>query len=217
MSGPGHGLSCLLVDDSEEFLASATRLLTAQGVGVAGRASSGHDALRLARELAPDVVLVDVELGDEDGIELARRLTSGSSPATVILISLRDREELADAMAGSGAAGFVRKDALDAKIIADLIGKPHDQPRREEDGDEPRFGAEAALRHAVPRDVHQASQDEVVEVIIAEASRLLESQSALRRIATLVAQGAEPRKGVLLGGNRGLPSARRWRGEPDQL
>jgi two-component system, NarL family, nitrate/nitrite response regulator NarL len=116
-------LSCLIVDDSEKFLASATRLLSLQGVSVIGRASSGDEALRLAAALSPDVILVDVELGDEDGIELARRLTSGGLSAMVILISLRDRNELTELMAGSGAIGFLRKDALDAQAVADLIAQ----------------------------------------------------------------------------------------------
>jgi two-component system, NarL family, nitrate/nitrite response regulator NarL len=117
-------LSCLIVDDSEEFLASAASLLSLQGVDVVGRASSGDEALRLAAVLSPDVALVDVELGDEDGIELARRLASEGSSAAVILISLRDRQELAELMADSGAAGFLRKDALDAQAVADLIAPP---------------------------------------------------------------------------------------------
>ena len=114
-------LSCLLVDDSQEFLASATQLLSMQGVEVVGRASSGDEALRLVSRLSPDVALVDVELGDEDGIELARRLTKSGSPAIVILISVRDRNELTELMAGSGAAGFLRKDALDARAVTELI------------------------------------------------------------------------------------------------
>jgi two-component system nitrate/nitrite response regulator NarL len=116
-------LSCLIIDDSEKFLASATRLLSLQDVSVIGQASSGDEALRLAAALSPDVTLVDVELGDEDGIELARRLTSSGLSAMVILISLRDRNELTELMAGSGAIGFLRKDALDAQAVADLIAQ----------------------------------------------------------------------------------------------
>jgi len=125
-------LSCLLVDDSEEFLSSAARLLSLQGVSVVGRASSTKDALALVSTLNPDVALVDVELGDEDGIDLARRLTASDSSATVILISLRDRNELSELMAGSGAVGFLRKDALDAKAVADLIAAR--VPRKAEPG-----------------------------------------------------------------------------------
>lgn len=115
--------SCLIVDDSETFVAAATRLLSLQGVAVIGQASSADEALRLAAALSPDVTLVDVELGDEDGIELARRLTAGGLSATVILISLRDRDELAELMEGSGATGFLRKDALDAQAVTDLIAR----------------------------------------------------------------------------------------------
>jgi two-component system nitrate/nitrite response regulator NarL len=117
-------LSCVIVDDSEEFLDSATRLLSLQGVAVLGRASSGAEALRLVEELRPDVTLVDVELGDEDGIELTRRLASGHVATCVILISLRDRNELAELMTGSGAAGFLRKDALDVQALTDLTVQP---------------------------------------------------------------------------------------------
>jgi two-component system nitrate/nitrite response regulator NarL len=127
-------LSCLLVDDSQEFLASATQLLSMQGVEVVGRASSGDEALRLVRRLSPDVALVDVELGDEDGIELARQLTSSGSPAIVILISLRDRNELTELMAGSGAAGFLRKDALDARAVTELISSRRQSAAEPADG-----------------------------------------------------------------------------------
>ena len=116
-------LSCLIIDDSEKFLVSATRLLSLQGVSVVGRASTGDEALRLAAALRPDVTLVDVELGAEDGIEVARRLTSADLSAMVILISLRDRNELTELIAGSGAIGFLRKDALDAQAVAGLIAQ----------------------------------------------------------------------------------------------
>jgi len=115
-------LTCLIVDDSKEFLAAAARLFAPSSLQVVGLASTGADAKRLVAALAPDVVLLDVELGDEDGIELARELTSGGSRPRVILISLRDRGELAELIAGSGAVGFLRKDALGAPAVADLVG-----------------------------------------------------------------------------------------------
>ena len=67
-------MRCLIVDDSEEFLASACRLLGSQGMVVVGCASSGDSALKLVYELEPDVALVDVQLGDEDGIVLSHEL-----------------------------------------------------------------------------------------------------------------------------------------------
>jgi DNA-binding NarL/FixJ family response regulator len=65
------GLRCLLVYDNDAFLASATRLLESQGVSIVGAARSGDESMRLARALAPDVVLVDVDLGAESGFDLA--------------------------------------------------------------------------------------------------------------------------------------------------
>lgn len=127
-------LTCLIVDDSKEFLASAARLFEPSAIEVVGLASTGADAQRLVSALAPDVALVDVELGDEDGIELTRLLTSGGSATRVILISLRDRGELAELMAGCGAVGFLRKDTLGGAAIADLI----ETRGRRDDGPEPR-------------------------------------------------------------------------------
>jgi DNA-binding NarL/FixJ family response regulator len=114
-------LRCLIVDDSEAFLASASRLLESQGLQVVGCASSGADAVRLAEVLQPDVVLVDVQLGEEDGFDLTRRLTAGVSSARVILISMHSQDELVEEIAESPAAGFLAKSALGAAAIAGLL------------------------------------------------------------------------------------------------
>jgi two-component system nitrate/nitrite response regulator NarL len=114
-------LRCLLVDDNEQFLASATRLLESQGLDVVGGASSGGDALRLAHELAPEVVLVDVQLGEEDGVDLARRLTTVFGSLRVVLISSHSEVELEDLIAESPAVGFLSKTALSADAISALL------------------------------------------------------------------------------------------------
>jgi two-component system nitrate/nitrite response regulator NarL len=113
---------CLIVDDNEAFLASASRLLCAQGLEVVARASSGAEALRLARQLQPDVALVDVQLGDEDGLELARRLAANALATRVILISTHSKDELGELVADSPAVGFLPKPALGADAIAKLLG-----------------------------------------------------------------------------------------------
>jgi two-component system nitrate/nitrite response regulator NarL len=115
-------LRCLLVDDSEEFLASATRLLESQGVEVVGHAANGAEALRLAVTLSPDLALIDIELGDEDGIALAQEL-AGRAPGTrVVLISAYERDDLSDLIPESSAIGFIPKRALGAEAIGDLLG-----------------------------------------------------------------------------------------------
>jgi len=114
-------LNCLIVDDSPEFLVSATRLLQAEGASVVGTAGTGHEALELASALEPDVVLVDVELGDEDGVQVAASLTTLPSAPVVILISTRDRLELRELMRPGQAAGFLTKDSLSLEAIRGLM------------------------------------------------------------------------------------------------
>lgn len=114
-------LRCLIVDDSEAFLASASRLLSAQGLEVVGRALSSAEALRLAEELRPDVALVDVQLGSDDGLELARRLAANAHAPQVILISSHSKDELGELVADSPAIGFLPKPALGAQAIARML------------------------------------------------------------------------------------------------
>jgi two-component system nitrate/nitrite response regulator NarL len=114
-------LRCLLVDDSEEFLASASRLLEAQGLEIVGRASSGQEAVRLADALRPDVALVDVQLGEEDGLEVSRQLTAGRCPIAVVLISTHPQDVIAELVENSAAVGFLPKAALSADAVAQLV------------------------------------------------------------------------------------------------
>lgn len=116
------GLRCLIVDDSEAFLASASRLLSRQGLEIVGIAVSGAEALALAAQLQPDVALVDVQLGREDGLEVTRRLAATVPGTRVILISSYSKDELGELIADSHAIGFVPKPALGADAIAKAAG-----------------------------------------------------------------------------------------------
>src|SRR6478672_2081945 len=84
-------IRCLIVDDNERFLEAARLLLEREGLAVVGVATTSAEALRLEEQLRPDVVLVDIRLGDESGFELARRLSG-----TVILISTDAQSEYAE-------------------------------------------------------------------------------------------------------------------------
>lgn len=118
-------LRCLIIDDSPEFLDAARRLLRLEGVDVVGVASTGADALRLARDLRPDVTLVDIVLGPEDGIAVARRLaeSDGRPGGKVILISTHGEDEFADMIHASPTIGFLPKGALSAAAIVTLIAE----------------------------------------------------------------------------------------------
>ena len=111
-------LKCLIVDDNAHFLEGAASLLSREGLDVVGVASSGAEAVRLVAELRPDVTLVDIDLGDEDGLELAREL---SDLSRVILVSTHSQEDFAELIAASPALGFVSKTRLSAQTIRDLL------------------------------------------------------------------------------------------------
>jgi DNA-binding NarL/FixJ family response regulator len=114
-------LRCLIVDDNEEFLDSASRLLSAQGLEVVGVATTGTEAVRLVQTLRPDVALVDVQLGDEDGLEVTRRLAAEARGTRIILISTHSENELVELIADSSAVGFLPKTALGADTIAEML------------------------------------------------------------------------------------------------
>jgi DNA-binding NarL/FixJ family response regulator len=109
----------LIVDDYEPFRASARGLLEGGDFDVVGEAADGRDALRLARELGPDVVLLDVHMPDLDGFEVAKRLAELDSPPMVVLTSSRD--DYAPLVAASAAHAFVRKDALSAETLQSAL------------------------------------------------------------------------------------------------
>ena len=99
-------------------------LLVEQGLDVVGEAGSAADARRQITELRPDVALIDIDLGDESGFELARQLREksgqGASPH-VILISTHDEAEYADLIQASSAIGFLAKGDLSAASIRRML------------------------------------------------------------------------------------------------
>jgi DNA-binding NarL/FixJ family response regulator len=118
-------IRCLLVDDNDAFLEAATVLLQREGMTVVGAASNSAEALQQAHALRPDVILVDIGLGEESGFDLARLLAQDgqSSDAEVILISARAETDYAELIAESPAAGFLVKSELSARAIDRILGR----------------------------------------------------------------------------------------------
>jgi DNA-binding NarL/FixJ family response regulator len=111
----------LIVDDHPSFRGMARVLLESEGFDVVGEAEDGAAAIDAARELRPDVVLLDVQLPDIDGFEVAAALTkNGSSPA-IIMTSSRDACDFGSLVANSGARGFIPKAELSAEAVAALL------------------------------------------------------------------------------------------------
>jgi two-component system invasion response regulator UvrY len=114
-------VTVLTVDDQRIFLQTARSLIEATpGFEQVGEAASGEEALELAADLRPDLVLVDVRMPGMDGVETARRLTLADPDATVVLISLEDVPQLSSAVARAGAAGYVRKQDLSTRSLPEL-------------------------------------------------------------------------------------------------
>ncbi|HEY3086939.1 MAG TPA: response regulator [Jatrophihabitantaceae bacterium] len=116
-------IRCLIVDDNASFLDAATSVLQHDEVTVVGTARTIEQALRQAGELQPDVILVDVMLGDESGLGLARRLFESGSTATVVLISTHAEADLAELIDETPAAGFMPKSQLSAAAVHRLVSE----------------------------------------------------------------------------------------------
>jgi DNA-binding NarL/FixJ family response regulator len=112
---------CLIVDDNAVYLSEARDLLQRQGMSVIGIASNGEDALAIAASDRPDVALVDVDLGAESGLEVARTLAMSDEPVTVILISAYAENDLRELLDDSPAVGFLPKSVVSRSVIDDLL------------------------------------------------------------------------------------------------
>jgi DNA-binding NarL/FixJ family response regulator len=113
----------LVVDDNQSFADGACVLLERQGERVLGTACTSAEAMQLAAELRPDVVLVDMMLGDESGLDLAQLLAANGSchAPVVILISSYSPSDVTELIAASPAAGFMPKSDLSSDAIRQVV------------------------------------------------------------------------------------------------
>jgi len=200
-------VTCVIVDDNALFLEGAADLLTREGVDVVGVASDSAAAIRLVAELRPDVTLVDIDLGDEDGFELAQRLDDISPLSRVILISTHAEDDLAHLHRRSRALGFIAKTRLSAQEIRERIVAP---PNLDQRLDEPRVDYRSPCPNPAER-VHEvvhvhdpaleqvadplAGREKVCRVLDLDVSR--EDEDAdLREFFADRVRGIEPFGGV---------------------
>jgi DNA-binding NarL/FixJ family response regulator len=120
-------LRLFIVDDSARFLESARTYLEREGITVVGVATTSAEALELIEKLQPDVTLVDIDLGEENGFELVERLAANDAgPSKVILVSTHSGKDLAELIEASPALGFLSKTQLSAQAIFDTIARSDD-------------------------------------------------------------------------------------------
>lgn len=117
----GRGLPIrVLVAEDHALVREGTRALLEADpeIVVVGEAASGREAVELALRLHPDVVLLDVQMPDVDGIEAARRLRAAGEPCAVVMLTAYDDEPYIAGAIEAGASGYVLKNARSSEVIA---------------------------------------------------------------------------------------------------
>jgi DNA-binding NarL/FixJ family response regulator len=111
----------LIVDDHPTFRGTARALLESEGFDVVGEAPDGASAIKAAKSLRPDVILLDVYLPDIDGFEVAARITENGRPPAIVMTSSRDARDFGPLVEQSGARGFVAKAELSGATLTALL------------------------------------------------------------------------------------------------
>ena len=112
----------LIVDDHDAFRSAARSMLEAGGFAVVGEVADGRTAISISELLAPDVVLLDIQLPDIDGFEVAQTLAGQPAPPLVVLTSSRSVSAYRRRLASTSACGFIPKEELSAAAVAALVG-----------------------------------------------------------------------------------------------
>ena len=111
----------LIVDDHAGFRAQARMLLERAGYKVVGEAGDGSSGLDAVRDLHPNVVLLDVQLPDLIGFDVARQILEDPDPPAIILVSSREASDYGRSIDASGARGFISKTELSAGALAAIL------------------------------------------------------------------------------------------------
>jgi DNA-binding NarL/FixJ family response regulator len=107
----GDAVRVLIVDDHDLFRTGLRTLLESEGVDVVGEAAAGGDAIRIVRELAPDVVVMDLNMPQMTGVEATRQIVSVAPLTRVVVLTISDEDgDVMDAIL-AGACGYLLKDA----------------------------------------------------------------------------------------------------------
>ena len=128
-----ESLRVLLVDDHDLFRTGLRNLLEEQGVQVIGEAAAGAEALKLTRELAPDVIVMDLNMPGMSGVEATRHITGVAPLTRVLVLTISDQDtDVMDAIV-AGACGYLLKNAsiqelmrgIQAAALGESLISPH--------------------------------------------------------------------------------------------
>jgi len=118
----GNPRTVLVVDDQDAFLVATRRLLAhAPDFELVAEATDAHAAVERCAEFHPDIVLMDIELPDTNGIEATRRVLAVEPTTTVILLSTHTSDDLPEGAATSGAVAYLHKEDLSAPTLRSVL------------------------------------------------------------------------------------------------
>jgi len=156
------GLSVILVDDHTMLRQGIRRALESEGIKVVAEASDGAEAIRLALEHKPDVVLMDVSMPGMDGVEAARRLVEADGRQRVVMLTMHIDRDVIDRAIRAGAVGYLTKDSsISEVILAIQLAANGDRPMS------PRLAA-AMLDEARREDALISAREEEVLQLVAD-------------------------------------------------
>jgi DNA-binding NarL/FixJ family response regulator len=113
-------LRVLIVDDHDLFRTGLRNLLEEQGVVIVGEAGTGAEAVRIVRELAPDVVVMDLNMPGMGGVDATRHITEAAPLTRVVMLTISDEDsDVMDAIL-AGACGYLLKDASIQDLVAGI-------------------------------------------------------------------------------------------------
>ena len=113
-------MSVLLADDHRLLLEGLANLLSAHGIQVAGMAHDGLEAITLAHNLQPDVILMDIRMPNCDGLEATRRIKAGNSAVQIVMLTTSSEDQDLFEAVKSGACGYLLK-SMDADELVDCL------------------------------------------------------------------------------------------------
>ncbi len=131
-SDPGdRPVRVVLVEDDDNLREALREMLTDLGLAVLGEGIDGLDGVRLATELAPDVVLMDVRMPRMDGIEASSRITKLRPNVKVVLLTAYEDPGFQEAARVAGAARYLLKGSRPNEILSAVLSAVAELPRRD--------------------------------------------------------------------------------------
>ena len=174
-------MTTVLIADDQPLQRFGSRMLleSQDDMTVVGEAANGSEAVRMAAELHPDVVLMDIRMPGLDGIEATRRITAAGDRTRILIVTTFDLDEYAYAGLRAGASGFLVKDAQPEELLAGI--------RAVATGDA--VVAPSLTRRLLDASVHHLPTDPSAEAGTQEDARLASLTDREREILTVIGQG----------------------------